>query len=198
MEIKDHATNHAINHSIVVVINNIKIMKNILLLTFLLYPALCLAQNVKVSSATDDFTGTKAITTSWVRIHNGGATGYLQTRARFRHAGNADFIEFRIHTEPSMMSCDAGNQVLFKTEHDVIPAENMGYAISTPGAWHPAEINNRLGLYLVCSLDASQLKGKQVSKIRFFVNGSYVDIKLTKNDQSRFNALYDAFMKVLG
>jgi hypothetical protein len=97
-----------------------------------------------------------------------------------------------------MMSCDARNQVLFKTEHDVIPAENMGYAISTPGAWHPAEINNRLGLYLVCSLDASQLKGKQVSKIRFFVNGSYVDIKLTKNDQRRFNALYDAFMKVLG
>ena len=64
MQIKDHATNHAINHSIVVVINNIKIMKNILLLTFLLYPALCLAQNVKVSSSTDDFTGTRAITTS--------------------------------------------------------------------------------------------------------------------------------------
>ena len=93
MQIKDHATNHAINHSIVVVINNIKIMKDILLLTFLLYPALCLAQNVKVSSSTDDFTGTRAITTSWVRIHNGGATGYLQTRARVMRCRKSGFIQ---------------------------------------------------------------------------------------------------------
>ena len=40
MQIKDHATHHAINHSIVVVINNIKIMKDILLLTFY-YTLLC-------------------------------------------------------------------------------------------------------------------------------------------------------------
>lgn len=166
-------------------------MKRNLLFILALLPIICFAQ--KVNTQIDDFTGEKVITTSWEKIFSGGATGKNQTRIRFRHEGGTDFIEFRIFTD-CVASCDKGKEILLKTDNDIIKVYNLAYTLSKPGDWNPKGINNKLGIYLVCSSsELDKLSNESVTKIRISLSDGYRDIALKEKESLKIQELYNQF-----
>ena len=166
-------------------------MKRNLLFILALLPIICFAQ--KVNTQIDDFTGEKVITTSWEKIFSGGATGKKQSRIRFRHEGGTDFIEFRIFTD-CVASCDKGKEILLKTDNDIIKVYNLAYTLSKPGDWNPKGINNKLGIYLVCSSsELDKLSNESVTKIRISLSDGYRDIALKEKESLKIQELYNQF-----
>lgn len=166
-------------------------MKRNLLFILAFLPIICFAQ--KVNTQIDDFTGEKVITTSWEKIFSGGATGKNQTRIRFRHEGGTDFIEFRIFTD-CVASCDKGKEILLKTDNDIIKVYNLAYTLSKPGDWNPKGINNKLGIYLVCSSsELDKLSNESVTKIRISLSDGYRDIALKEKESLKIQELYKQF-----
>lgn len=166
-------------------------MKRNLLFILALLPIICFAQ--KVNTQIDDFTGEKVITTSWEKIFSGGATGKNQTRIRFRHEGGTDFIEFRIFTD-CVASCDKGKEILLKTDNDIIKVYNLAYTLTKPGDWNPKGINNKLGIYLVCSSsELDKLSNESVTKIRISLSDGYRDIALKEKESLKIQELYNQF-----
>lgn len=169
-------------------------MKRSILLILAFLPIYCIAQKVNIQ--VDDFTGEEIITTSWERIYSGGATGKNQTRIRFRHEGGIDFIEFRIFTD-CVVSCDEGREILLKTNNDIIKVNNLAYTLTKPGDWHPNGINNKLGIYLICSgRELNKLSSENVTKIRITLSDGYRDIALKEKESSKLQKLYNQFNQV--
>lgn len=168
-------------------------MKKITLLLIALLPILCFAQ--KIESKIDDFTGEKVITTSWEKIYSGGMTGNNQTRIRFRHEGGSDFMEFRVFTD-CVASCDKDKKILMKTDSGVIKVANLEYTLTKPGDWSPSAINNKLGIYIVCSgKDINRLSKEKVTKLRITLSDGYRDLELKGKDSQKLMDLYIAFSK---
>lgn len=166
-------------------------MKRNLLFILALLPIISFAQ--KVNTQIDDFTGEKVITTSWEKIFSGGATGKNQTRIRFRHEGGTDFIEFRMFTD-CVASCDKGKEILLKTDNDIIKVYNLAYTLTKPGDWNPKGINNKLGIYLVCSSsELDKLSNESVTKIRISLSDGYRDIALKEKESLKIQELYNQF-----
>lgn len=169
-------------------------MKKLLLLLILILPVFCMGQSVE--SKVDDFTGEKVITTSWEKIHTGGLTGKNQTRIRFRHENNKDFIEFRLFTD-CVTSCNKGDEVLIKTNNGLVRLSNSAYTLSKPGDWAPSAINSKQGIYLICYGDMTKLKDCKAEKIRFYLTDGYRDIELKEKDSEMLSKLYNAFITEL-
>lgn len=166
-------------------------MKKVILLILAMLPVFCFAQTVKTKI--DDFTGEKVVETSWEKIYQGGATGKNQTRIRFRHEGGIDFIEFRIFTD-CVASCDKGQEILLKTNSGIIKVYNLEYTLAKPGDWNPKGVNNKLGIYLVCSgSELEKLKKESVSKIRITLSEGYRDLELKEKDSLKMQELYNQF-----
>lgn len=170
-------------------------MKKQLITLLLFLPIICFAQKVNVK--VDDFTGEKVITTEWEKIYTGGMTGKNQTRVRFRHENNRDYIEFRIFCD-EVTSCKKDAKILFKTENGIIETRNIEYALSEPGAWSPSGINKKLGIYLICTGDLSKLGTTTVQKIRITYSDGYEDLELKGKDAKVLKELFAAFKNVNG
>lgn len=165
-------------------------MKKLLLFFTLMFPILCMGQSVE--SKVDDFTGEKVITTSWEKIYTGGLTGKNQTRVRFRHENNRDYMEFRLFTD-CVTSCNKDDEVLIKTNNGLVRLSNSAYTLSKPGDWAPSAINNKQGIYLICYGDMTKLKDSKAEKIRFYLTDGYRDIELKEKDSEMLNQLYNIF-----
>ena len=144
----------------------------------------------KVDVRIDEFTEEKIITTEWVKIYGGGATGKNQTRARFRHENGKDYLEFRIYTN-RVTSMLKDSKVLLKTTDGMVTLYNIENTLAEPGAWHPSGINDNLGIYIICDGEMDELKNKAVTKMRFYFRDGYSDIDI-KGDA--INKLYNAFI----
>ncbi len=137
-------------------------MKKLLLFFTLMFPILCMGQSVE--SKVDDFTGEKVITTSWEKIYTGGLTGKSQTRVRFRHENNNDYMEFRLFTD-CVTSCNKDDEILIKTNNGLVRLSNSAYTLSKPGDWAPSAINNKQGIYLICYGDMTKLKDCKAERL---------------------------------
>lgn len=168
-------------------------MKKVIFLLMVILPVLCLAQ--KVETKVDDFTGEKVVTTSWEKVYSGGMTGKNQTRIRLRHEGSSDFIEFRIFTD-CVASCDKGKEILLKTNNGIIKVHNLEYTLTKPGDWNPNGINDKLGIYLVCSgSDIHKLAKEAIIKMRITLSDGYRDLELKEKESQKLKELFEAFIK---
>lgn len=170
-------------------------MKN-LLVTFALAFIAITACAQKVEVKTDDFTGEKVITTDYLKIYQGGATAKNQTRVRFRHENNEDYIEYRIFTD-AIASCRKGLKMLIKTNDGIIETTNTELAVSEPGAWSAKPINSNLGIYIICTFSPSDLQGKTIQKIRFNLTDGYLDLDIKDKDAVKFQQLLSEFQNEL-
>lgn len=153
-----------------------------------------IAQKVEVKK--DDFTGEKVITTDYFKIYQGGATAKNQTRVRFRHENNEDYIEYRIFTD-AIASCRNGLKMLIKTNDGIIETTNTELSVSEPGAWSAKPINSNLGIYIICTFSPSDLQGKTIQKIRFNLTDGYLDIDIKDKDAAKFKQLLAEFLNAL-
>lgn len=169
-------------------------MKRLINILISLMPLFCMAQSIE--SKIDDFTGEKVITTSWEKIYTGGLTGKNQTRVRFRHENNRDFMEFRLFND-CVTSCNKDDEVLIKTNNGLVRLSNSTYTLSKPGDWTPSAINNKQGIYSICYGDMTKLKDSKAKKIRFYLTDGYRDIELKEKDSEMLNKLYNIFRSEL-
>lgn len=167
-------------------------MKN-LLATFALAIISITASAQKVEVKTDDFTGEKVITTDYLKIYQGGATAKNQTRVRFRHENDKDYIEYRIFTD-AIASCRKGYKMLIKTNDGIIETVNTELAVAEPGAWSAKPVNSNLGIYIICTFSPEDLQGKTVQKIRFNLTDGYLDLDIKDKDAAKFQQLIADFI----
>lgn len=170
-------------------------MKNLLTALFLSLIAITSSAQ-KVEVKTDDFTGEKVITTDYLKIYQGGATGKNQTRVRLRHENGEDYIEYRIFTD-AIASCRKGLKMLIKTNDGIVETTNTELAVSEPGAWSAKPINSNLGIYIICSFSPSDLQGKTIQKIRFNLTDGYLDLDIKDKDAAKFKQLLAEFLNAL-
>ena len=170
-------------------------MKNLLTALFLSLIAITSSAQ-KVEVKTDDFTGEKVITTDYLKIYQGGATGKNQTRVRLRHENGEDYIEYRIFTY-AIASCRKGLKMLIKTNDGIVETTNTELAVSEPGAWSAKPINSNLGIYIICSFSPSDLQGKTIQKIRFNLTDGYLDLDIKDKDAAKFKQLLAEFLNAL-
>lgn len=166
-------------------------MRKAIFLILTLLPIFCFAQ--KIETKVDDFTGKKVITTSWEKIYSGGMTGQNQTRIRFRHENGTDFMELRIFTD-CVASCDKGKEIMLKTNNGILKIYNLEYTLTKPGDWNPSGINNKLGIYLICSgSELNRLTNESITKMRVTLSDGYRYLDLKEKDSSKLQELYNKF-----
>lgn len=170
-------------------------MKKLLVTILLFFPIFCFSQKVDVKI--DDFTGEKVVVTEWEKIYKGGMTGKNQTRARFRHENDKDYIELRVFCD-AVVSCKKDAKILFKTENGIIETRNIEYTLSEPGAWFQSGINKKLGIYLICTGDLDKFGNATIQKIRITYSDGYEDLELKGKDSKTLKELFVAFQNANG
>lgn len=168
------------------------------LFTFILLSFFVVKINAqKVNTIIDDFTGEKVVTTDYLKIYQGGGTGKNQTRIRFRHENEKDYIEYRIFTDDVTSSCKAGQKLLIKTDNGIVETTNVDNVVALPGAWSAKPINDKYGIYIICSFSTSELQGKAIQKIRINLADGYIDLDIKDKDSAKIQQYMAAYLDAL-
>ena len=172
------------------------VMKHLFSFFLLLFSIVTISAQ-KVNVITDDFTGEKVVTTDYLKIYQGGATGMNQTRIRFRHENKKDYIEYRIFTDDATSSCKKGQKLLIKTDDGVVETTNVSNVVALPGAWSAKPINNKFGIYIICSFSITEIQGKNIQKIRINFSDGYIDLEIKDKDSAKLQQYITAFLEAL-
>lgn len=149
-----------------------------------------MAKKFEINENTDDYTGEKTTSTTWILLNTRTKLGQKSPDAYFKlHFDHTDSIVFlQLNTTtPVVTSVKAGEQLQIKlTNGELVTLENMEFTISETGGGSIGYVGSgMLGMKLVFLIDVETLKTlaeTSIDKCRIATSDGYLEIVPGRED----------------